>query len=119
MVGVIAKAAVVLSGTSLVSAVAIATWRICYPASLVLVLAAVGNLDLSGRWIGVPRGACPRKRQRTGTHWAALNYLRSTGLAIGVVVTVAFAVIPITRLAGCSSGEIAGGPIDASPLLSS
>lgn len=98
--GIAAKAAVAVSGDPVVFVAACVIWQICYLATLVLVLAAAGNFDPSGRWVAASAGGLALG---TGIGpaviGATLDHLGSTGLAIGIAVAVALAAIPILRLA--------------------
>lgn len=97
--GIAAKVAVAVSGAPAVFAVACVVWQICYLATLVLVLAAAGNFDPSGRWVAASAGALALG---TGIGpaviGAILDQLGPAGLAIGIAVAVALAAIPLLRL---------------------
>lgn len=98
--GAAAKVTVVLAQSSTVFGVACVVWQICYLATLVLVLAAAGTVDPSGRWVAASAGALALG---TGIGPAVigvtLDRLGLAGVAIGIALAVAGAAVPILRVA--------------------
>jgi len=115
--GLAVKVVVTISSVPVVFAVACVIWQVCYLATLVLLLAAAGNFDPSGRWAAASAGALALG---TGIGPAAigatLDHFGSTGLAIGVVVAVAIAAIPVLRLtSGRDRGATPSPPTERLP----
>jgi predicted MFS family arabinose efflux permease len=100
LLGTAAKITVVIPGNAVVFSIGCVVWQICYLATLVLVLAAAGTFDPSGRWVAASAGALALG---TGIGPAVigltLDRLGTSGLAVGVFLAVACAAIPILRVA--------------------
>lgn len=118
MVGAVAKVTVAFSGAAAVFAIACVSWQICYLATLVLMLAAAAQFDPSGRWSAASAGALALG---TGTGPAAigatLDQFGAMGLAIGIVIAVAVAAVPILGLANRVDRGRRARPVAADPEI--
>ncbi|MFT4259818.1 MFS transporter [Microbacterium sp.] len=111
VIGTVAKALVVLPPNAGVFAIAATVWQICYLATLVLVLAAAGRRESSGRWVAASAGSLA-----LGTAFGpvvigyALEHFGAVTVCAGIVGIVTVAAGPLVGLSSASAPELAPEP---------